>query len=448
MCYNQANTEGPAQANHETTIDKVTRSPNPIESDSSPTDLDLLGSVCSRVDSKLGLDASRPTTPVDGDSNSPIELRQEWEAVSIEDDDLHLHRSTQMLAYIDHSRETNSTVAGSPSSARSLAESSDSTELKAPIKNQELCTNLVYVDASLSKAEKVTEDGVANTSVKEPILIKRMPCSRGVTQDIASFSEAQAKLASQFDDRRRRTRQKRYMYVSLRTQLGHSYRLRVREADTVERIKYKVYSNTGIPIEQQHLVMNGSELKNDSRTALQHGIRKGCSITLVVKVHSGNIRMEYVRPECSSPEHFDTPVVTQLRMADGRVEIIPPETNAVDLQNYVRKLVNDGQQVSTHIQVGGKSILVCLRPPSTEVEESMLGVIQPATSAQDKSKSVNGELETVASKFKQEGRNKRKEDGATKSKMDEIRAKLAARKQVMNKNKIKPVGGVHKSTRK
>lgn len=83
---------------------------------------------------------------------------------------------------------------------------------------------------------------------------------------------------------------RKYMYVTLSTPMGSTYRLRIRPTDRLERIKIKVFAKTEIPLGQQQLIFNSKEMTGQFITATQFGLTDGSVIHLIPKLQSGPLQ--------------------------------------------------------------------------------------------------------------------------------------------------------------
>eukprot|EP01134_Creolimax_fragrantissima_P004812 CFRG4812T1 len=441
--------EATASSTHETTLDSVPCQ-SPMETDHATTTttaaVDLIGSLpCSRVD----LESSRPPSPISGEETSSFN-REEWSSLapatgaSVVDFREDGGADSLVEASLQSSQQQQVLQLSSISRPSSLPTSSSTR-----IPNINTNTNLKYNQANtISTHLNVCSN--SNARQLKPTMIETNFCINSALQQekrtqgmldpsrdekSASTLEPYIMQAKHAIHKRHNVKyyKRKYMYVSLNTQHGHSYRLRVRESDTVKRIKFKVTANTGIPIQQQHLIMNGTELVNDGRSAVEHGIRKGCIITLVLRASSGNIRLEYFRPEAPISKRLESdvcPVVTHLKLADGTVIPVPPDTTSADLQEYVRQLVADGHSVAAEVIVGNKALLICLRPPTEDLDGSLIGMVVPPMSRSD--------LDGEASESPISDRVPSEEDTAlqvkTKSKVEIIREKMAIRRMAKQRN--------------
>ena len=134
--------------------------------------------------------------------------------------------------------------------------------------------------------------------------------------------------------------QPNYMFVDLRTNMGNRYLLRVRDTDTIERIKVKICARLDIPVRQQQLLMNGVELYNH-QTVPECGITDSTTLMLVPKLSSGPLRL-------------------QVDEQSGD-EMVVVESVAAHLTDpKVRNAVANGQPLSFVALIGGRYMMVRL----------------------------------------------------------------------------------------
>lgn len=143
-----------------------------------------------------------------------------------------------------------------------------------------------------------------------------------------------------------RQEQPNYMFVDLRTNLGNRYLLRVRDTDTIERIKVKICARLDIPIRQQQLLLNGVELLNH-QTVPECGITDSTTLVLVPRLSSGPLRMQ---PEDQTVD-----------------EMVVVESVAAHLTDpKVHEAVANGEPLSFVARIGGRYMMVRLNKPQEQ----------------------------------------------------------------------------------
>eukprot|EP00123_Amoebidium_parasiticum_P021643 comp7106_c0_seq1/m.2834 comp7106_c0_seq1/g.2834 ORF comp7106_c0_seq1/g.2834 comp7106_c0_seq1/m.2834 type:complete len:367 (-) comp7106_c0_seq1:365-1465(-) len=197
------------------------------------------------------------------------------------------------------------------------------------------------------------------------------------------------------------TRHRRYIFVTVRSPLGAEYELRMRETDTLDRIKARIFARCDIPVTHQQLIFNGAELKDPFTTAKNFGIRMGSVITLMTRLQSGPLRMQADGLQENEDVLLDT-VTSQLTEAQ------------------MTELFNKGQPVSLVAKVGGKYVLVKLRPQGDATRDSL-------ESPHSQNRTLGAPVQETEDDWELKEQ-RAKENDRTKSKLDEIRARMAAKK--------------------
>ncbi|KAF7265814.1 hypothetical protein GWI33_020886 [Rhynchophorus ferrugineus] len=90
------------------------------------------------------------------------------------------------------------------------------------------------------------------------------------------------------------------MEIQIKTLLGTTFDIKVSFNDTVGDIKKKIYRVEGIPIYQQNLIFQSTELKDTIRLC-DSGIRNGSTLTLVSSMRGGPISTRRLSVAC---DHF------------------------------------------------------------------------------------------------------------------------------------------------
>lgn len=196
-----------------------------------------------------------------------------------------------------------------------------------------------------------------------------------------------------------------YMFVDLRTNMGGRYLLRVRQTDTVERIKVKIAARLDIPVRQQQLMLNGRELF-DHQTVPECGIVESASLLLAPRLCAGPLR---------------TPS-TEQRLSAKEEHALLVESVAAHLADpNVQQAVARGEPLSFVARIGGKYMMVRLNTPPAQARPAS----SPAPSAASPCcHAHNGTVDPAAAAAKVQ-----LENAHMRKRITDIRARLQEKKQ-------------------
>lgn len=203
---------------------------------------------------------------------------------------------------------------------------------------------------------------------------------------------------------------RKYMYIHLQTPMGTCYRLRLRDGDTLLRIKVKVHAKTEIPITQQHLLLGNAEMKDDARTAKEYGLSEGSTITLVPRLHTGPIHS--TAPPALPPTTKDAQIMDALALHMASDEM--------------QQLLADGKPMHLVVHVNGKYVVVRLNNnskafPDAEGADMSVGVDADECAAAD-----DGDDESRALEEEQGEKARQEENERMATTVSAVRERLAA----------------------
>lgn len=266
----------------------------------------------------------------------------------------------------------------------------------------------VRVDGSVAAPTQDTVVAVAATELADPMEIESKPAPAPFT--------AQPQLSGPLH-RHPLLEQPKYMFVDLRTNMGGRYLLRVRDTDTIERIKVKIAARLDIPVRQQQLLYNGVEL-HDYLTVPECGIMESSTITLIPKLSSGPIR---VSGEKKTED--DTVVVDSV---------------AAHLSDpAIQQAVARGEHVSFVTRIGGRYMMVRLNHSKMEqpcqcecgatVDMDECNCMATDKLSASSTDSKGQQASPFSSTESSEGTKMQQENASMRSRIAEIRARLQER---------------------
>eukprot|EP00123_Amoebidium_parasiticum_P009008 comp19152_c0_seq1/m.21829 comp19152_c0_seq1/g.21829 ORF comp19152_c0_seq1/g.21829 comp19152_c0_seq1/m.21829 type:complete len:431 (-) comp19152_c0_seq1:295-1587(-) len=138
-------------------------------------------------------------------------------------------------------------------------------------------------------------------------------------------------------------RSKRFR-VYVRNSLGTVHEVKVRETDSVRRVKEKISMATDMLPQLIHLLFNGTELNDERATMGQIGVVEGNTLTVMPKLQSG--QMEMVEGMPFNEESLYEKIMSQL--SDKQMEELSSGTL--------------NKPLSFVTTIGGKRVLVRLKP--------------------------------------------------------------------------------------
>lgn len=195
-----------------------------------------------------------------------------------------------------------------------------------------------------------------------------------------------------------RVRQRKYIHVLVRSSMGSEYNMRMRESDTVERIKLRISARSDVPCGKQQLIFNGDELGDNLATAKSLGIRDGSTLYIVPRLQAGPLKMHADGDQGNEDILIDT-VTSQLS------------------DSYMSELFMSGHPVSLIAKVSGRFVVVRLRPRT----------LAPAgTSTPTAMPEKDLPVEVAAA----ENLKRNEENEQTRSQMAKVRERMAERKRL------------------
>lgn len=205
-----------------------------------------------------------------------------------------------------------------------------------------------------------------------------------------------------------------YMFVDLRTNMGGRYLLRVRQTDTIERIKIKIAARLDIPIRQQQIMLNGRELF-DRQTVPECGIVESATLLLAPRLCAGPLRTQTEQRLNAKEEHALLVDSVAAHLADHNVQ----------------QAVARGEPLSFVARIGGKHMMVRLNTPPAQARPA------PSTSPSAASRCChevhNGTCVDPAAAAKT-----RLENAHMRKRITDIRARLQEKKQAASSTQQAP----------
>lgn len=204
---------------------------------------------------------------------------------------------------------------------------------------------------------------------------------------------------------------RKYMYIHLQTPMGTCYRLRLRDGDTLLRIKVKVHAKTEIPITQQHLLFGNAEMKDDGRTAKEFGLSEGSTITLVPRLHAGPLHS--TAPPAMPPTTKDAQIMDALALHMASDEM--------------QQLLADGKPMHLVVHVNGKYVVVRLNNNSSKADpDAEGGDLSVGVDVDECAAGGEGDDESRALEEEQGEKVKQEENERMASTVSAVRERLAA----------------------
>lgn len=185
--------------------------------------------------------------------------------------------------------------------------------------------------------------------------------------------------------------------------------IRVRETDTVDRIKMKIFGKTNVPVAAQQLLFAGAELSSTCTSpAKELGLYDGATLTLVPRLSSGPLRAK-------TPDVAPQPAITQQAIMEAIAARVP-------LAQLRQRLAAHGQPLQIVVKINGHVVVVRLNAAPPEDGNTAGFVAAVDTAATQEQGSVDAQGDNVGETEVE------KEEAKTHAKVSDILSRLQQQK--------------------